>query len=50
MIPTQSGIREIRSSGSTSIGVETGPMGAGLSTEAKAPANAPDPTGNRATP
>ena len=45
MIPTESRMREIRTSGSTSRGVETDLLGAGLSTEAKATENAPDPTG-----
>ncbi len=50
MIPTESRMREIRTSGSTSGGVETDRMGAGLSTEAKATDNAPDPNRHRATP
>ncbi len=35
MIPTESRMREIRTSGSTSGGVETDRMGAGLSTKRK---------------
>ena len=50
MIPTESRMREIRTSGSTSGGVETDRMGAGLSTEAKATDNAPDPNRHRAPP
>ena len=50
MIPTESRMREIRTSGSTSGGVETDRMGAGLSTKRKHGPNAPDPTRHRATP
>ena len=50
MIPTESRMREIRTSGSTSGGVETDRMGAGLSTKRKRGPHAPDPTRHRATP
>ena len=50
MIPTESRMREIRTSGSTSGGVETDRMGAGLSTKRKHGPDAPDPTRHRATP
>ena len=43
-------MREIRTSGSTSGGVETDRMGAGLSTKRKRGTEAPDPTRHRATP
>ena len=43
-------MREIRTSGSTSGGVETDRMGAGLSTKRKRGQDAPDPTRHRATP
>ena len=50
MIPAESRMREIRTSGSTSGGVETDRMGAGLSTKRKRGQEAPDPTRHRATP
>ena len=50
MIPDESRMREIRTSGSTSGGVETDRMGAGLSTKRKRGQEAPDPTRHRATP
>ena len=50
MIPAESRMREIRTSGSTSGGVETDRMGAGLSTKRKRGQDAPDPTRHRATP
>ena len=49
-IPAESRMREIRTSGSTSGGVETDRMGAGLSTKRKRGQEAPDPTRHRATP
>ena len=50
MIPAESRMREIRTSGSTSGGVETDRMGAGLSTKRKRGQEAPDPNRHRATP
>ena len=51
MIPAESRMREIRTSGSTSRGVETDLSGAGLSTTAKAmEPQAPDPTGTAPPP
>ena len=50
MIRAESRMREIRTSGSTSGGVETDRMGAGLSTKRKRGQEAPDPTRHRATP
>ena len=50
MIPAESRMREIRTSGSMSGGVETDRMGAGLSTKRKRGQEAPDPTRHRATP
>ena len=50
MIRAESRMREIRTSGSTSGGVETDRMGAGLSTKRKRGQDAPDPTRHRATP
>ena len=51
MIPAESRMREIRTSGSTSRGVETDLLGAGLSTGAKAmDPKAPDPTGTAPPP
>ena len=50
MIRAESRMREIRTSGSTSGGVETDHMGAGMSTKRKRGQEAPDPTRHRATP
>ena len=51
MIPAESRMREIRTSGSMSRGVETDLLGAGLSTGAKAmEPKAPDPTGTAPPP
>ena len=50
MIPAESRMRKIRTSGSMSWGAEKDLLGAGLSTGAKATENAPDPTGTAPPP